>query len=150
MDTTGFRTKNFNKRIEQQHALLRDFQSLKENRGREWNGNDEFQASYYDFLHEAGFLTSNANNKSKDAREKTSELVSLRLIDDARKLTAVGNELLELSSQNNFSVNNLIGIPADSFIYFEQLLKTSFTINDKVVRLFVITAYLLSKLGKLS
>ena len=100
LGTTSFRTKNFNKKIEQQLALLRDFWALKKNIGKEWNGNNELQTDYYDFLHKIGFLTGNANNKPKDAREKTSGLVSLGLTDESRKLTAVGNELLKLSEQN--------------------------------------------------
>lgn len=148
LGTTSFRTKNFNKRIEQQLALLRDFWT--KHVGEDWSGNDELQAAYYDFLHEVGFLTGNASNKPKDAREKTSGLVSLGLIDDGRKLTEAGNELLTLSEKNNFTVNNLIGIPADSFIYFKQLLKTSLTVDENIVRPFCVTAYLLAKLGKLS
>ncbi|MBQ3441668.1 MAG: hypothetical protein IJG33_00330, partial [Selenomonadaceae bacterium] len=70
LGTTSFRTKNFNKKIEQQLALLRDFWALKENAGKVWNGNNELQTAYYDFLHEASFISGNANNKPKDAREK--------------------------------------------------------------------------------
>jgi len=150
LGTTSFRTKNFNKKIEQQLALLRDFWAFEKNIGKEWNGNNELQTDYYNFLHKVGFLTGNANNKPKDAREKTSGLVSLGLIDERRKLTAVGNELLELSEQNNFYVNNTLGIPADSFIYFKQLLKTSLQVDENIVRPFLITIYLIIKLGGLS
>ena len=79
--------KKFNKKIEQQLALLRDFWSLKENVSKNRNGNDEIQTAYYDFLHEVGFIYGNANNKPKDAREKTSGLVSLGLIDGNRRST---------------------------------------------------------------
>lgn len=150
LGTTSFRTKNFNKKIEQQLALLRDFWAFEKNIGKEWNGNNELQTNYYDFLHKVGFLTGNANNKPKDAREKTSGLVSLGLTDESRKLTAVGNELLKLSEQNNFHVDNILGIPADSFIYFKQLLKTSLQIDDSIVRPFLVTIYLIIKLGGLS
>ena len=150
LGTTSFRTKNFNKKIEQQLALLRDFWALKENAGKVWNGNNELQTAYYDFLHEAEFIYGNANNKPKDAREKTSGLVSLGLIDDNRQLTEVGERLLNISEQNDFSVDNLLGIPADSFIYLKQLLKTSVKVNSERVRPFVVTVYLITKLGRLS
>lgn len=150
LGTTSFRTKNFNKKIEQQLALLRDFWTFERNCGKEWNGNNELQSDYYDFLHKVGFLSGNANNKPKDAREKTSGLVSLGLIDESRKLTTVGNELLKLSEQNDFHVNNTLGIPADSFIYFKQLLKTSLQVEENIVRPFLVTIYLITKLGGLS
>lgn len=150
LGTTSFRTKNFNKKIEQQLALLREFWSLKENFGKDWNGNDEIQTAYYDFLHEVGFIYGDANNKPKDAREKTSGLVALGLIDDNRRLTKVGEQLLNISERNDFSVDNPLGIPADSFIYFKQLLKTSVKVDTEQVRPFIVTVYLITKLGGLS
>ena len=123
LGTTSFRTENFNKKIEQQLSLLQKFWSLKENIGRDWN--ETIQLAYYNFLQEVGFISGDAKNKPKDAREKTSGLVALGLIDDNRRLTEVGTELLKLSKENNFSVDNILGLPADSFIYFKQLLKTS-------------------------
>ncbi|MBR0261940.1 MAG: AlwI family type II restriction endonuclease [Selenomonadaceae bacterium] len=150
LGTTSFRTKNFNKKIEQQLALLRNFWLLKENVGKNWNGNDEIQTAYYDFLHEVGFIYGNANNKPKDAREKTYGLVSLGLIDDNRRLTKVGEQLLSISERNDFSVDNPLGIPADSFIYLKQLLKTSVKVDTERVRPFIVTIYLITKLGGLS
>ena len=149
LGTTSFRTKNFNKKIEQQLALLRDFWSLKENVGKDWNSNDEIQTAYYNFLHEVGFIYGDANNKPKDAREKTSGLVSLGLIDDNRHLTEVGEQLLSISERNDFSVDNLLGIPADSLIYLKQLLKTSVKVDTEQVRPFIVTVYLITKLGGL-
>jgi len=148
LGTTSFRTKNFNKKIEQQLSLLRDFWSLKENIGRDWE--EKIQIDYYNFLQQVGFISGDANNKSKDAREKTSGLVSLGLIDENRRLTEVGNELLKLSEENNFSIDNIFGLPADSFIYFRQLLKTSVKIDNEISRPFIVTAYLITKLGGLS
>ncbi|MBQ3443950.1 MAG: AlwI family type II restriction endonuclease, partial [Selenomonadaceae bacterium] len=150
LGTTSFRTKNFNKKIEQQLALLRDFWALKENAGKVWNGNNVIQTAYYDFLHEVGFIYGNANNKPKDAREKTSGLVSLGLIDDNRRFTEVGEQLLSISERNDFSVDNPLGIPADSFIYLKQLLKTSVKVDTERVRSFIVTIYLITKLGGLS
>lgn len=118
LGTTSFRTKNFNKRIEQQLALLQDFWAFEKNVGKEWNGNNKLQTDYYDFLHQVSFLTGNANNKPKDAREKTSGLVALGLIDESRKLTAVGNELLKLSKQNNFHVDKIPEISYWQLFFF--------------------------------
>lgn len=148
LGTTSFRTKNFNKKIEQQLSLLRDFWSLKENIGRAWD--ETIQLAYYNFLQEIGFISGDAKNKPKDAREKTSGLVALGLIDDNRRLTDVGNELLKLSEENNFAVDNIFGLPADSFIYFRQLLKTSLEVEKSAIRPFAITIYLIEKLGGLS
>ena len=150
LGTTSFRTKNFNKKIEQQLALLHDFWLREENFGKDWEETNGVQTAYYNFLHKVGFISGDANNKPKDAREKTSGLVALGFIDDNRKLTEVGNELLQLSEQNNFSVDNLLGLPADSFIYFKQLLKTSLDIEKSIVRPFAIAIYLIEKLNGLS
>lgn len=148
LGTTSFRTKNFNKKIEQQLSLLRNFWSVKENIGRDWE--EKIQIDYYNFLKEVGFISGDANNKAKDAREKTSGLVSLGLIDENRRLTEVGNELLKFSEENNFSIDNIFGLPADSFIYFRQLLKTSVKIDNEISRPFIVTTYLITKLGGLS
>ena len=150
LGTTSFRTKNFNKRIEQQLALLRDFWKLPENVSQEWAESNGVQTDYYNFLHDSGFLIGNAGNKAKDAREKTSGLVSLGLIHENRRLTNVGQVLLNISEKNNFVVNNVLGIPADSFIYFKQLLKTSLKIETAIVRPFIVTVYLIEKLDGLS
>lgn len=150
LGTTSFRTKNFNKRIEQQLALLRDFWKLPENVSKEWTESNGVQTYYYNFLHDSGFLIGNAGNKAKDAREKTSGLVSLGLIHENRRLTNVGQVLLNISEKNNFAVNNVLGIPADSFIYFKQLLKTSLKIETAIVRPFIVAVYLIEKLDGLS
>ena len=150
LGTTSFRTKNFNKKIEQQLSLLKNFWNLEENLGDDWAETNGSQTAYYDFLHRTGFISGDAKNKAKDAREKTSGLVSLGLINENRRLTEVGNALLTLSEQNNFSVDNILGLSADSFIYFKQLLKTALKIEDSTVRPFIVTIYLIEKLGKLS
>ena len=150
LGTTSFRTKNFNKRIEQQLALLRDFWSQEENSDKTWEENTDIQTAYYNFLQKVGFISGNAPNKSKDAREKTSGLVSLGFIDANRKLTEAGRALLTLSEQNNFAVDNLLGLPADSFIYFKQLLKTSLDVEKSILRPFAIAIYLIEKLDGLS
>lgn len=150
LGTTSFRTKNFNKRIELQLALLKKFWELDANADKEWSESNGVQTAYYDFLHANGFLYGAAKNKAKDAREKTSGLVTLGLIGSDRRLTEVGHKLLEYSENNNFTTDNLFRIPADSFIYLRQLLKTSVRLEENVVRPFVVTAFLLSKFGSLS
>ena len=149
LGTTSFRTKNFNKRIEQQLALLREFWTQEEYSDKTWAETTGIQTTYYNFLQNVGFIAGDAKNKPKDAREKTSGLVSLGLIDNDRKLTEVGTNLLTLSEQNNFAVDNLLGLPADSFIYFKQLLKTSLAVEKSTIRPFAITIYLIEKLDGL-
>lgn len=148
LGTTSFRTKNFNKRIELQLALLREFWRLPDNVGKSWD--NRTQAEYYDFLHDEGFLVGSAGNKPKDARQKTSGLVDIGLINDSRRLTDAGNALLKLSEKNNFAVDNIFGISADSYIFFRQLLKVSQKVDGKWVRPFLVAAFLLSKLDSLT
>ena len=150
LGTTSFRTKNLNKKIELQLKYLKDFWNLTENKNKNWIENDVIQTKYYDYLHNLEFITGNAPNKAKDAREKTAGLVSLGLIDNDRKLTEAGNELLKLSQNNDFEINNNLQLPADSFIYFKQLLKTSIKIEKSSARPFLITVYLIEKLNGLS
>lgn len=141
---TSFRTKNFNKTIEEQLALLNEFWALDENQNADWSGNNELQARYYDFMHDKGFVEGNAGNKPKDAREKTSGLVDIGLIDDKRKLSNAGKALLRISTENNFSSDNQFQIAKDSFIYLKQLLKTYYEIEGQTVRPFMVLLRLLS------
>lgn len=144
LGTTSFRTKNFNKTIEEQLALLNEFWALDENKNADWSGNNELQARYYDFMHEKGFVEGSAGNKPKDAREKTSGLVDIGLIDDERKLSNAGKALLSVSVENDFSSDNQFQIAKDSFIYLKQLLKTSYGIDGQTVRPFMVLLHLLS------
>lgn len=150
LGTTSFRTKNFNKTIEEQLALLDEFWSLPENASVCWIGNNTLQEHYYDFMKEKGFVEGEANNKPKDAREKTSGLVDIGLIDDNRKLTEAGLALLQISEANDFASDNLLQIPKDSFIYLKQLLKTSNDVSGNCVRPFIVILYVLSKLEYLT
>lgn len=148
--TTSFRTKNFNKTIEEQLSLLNEFWILRENQNINWSGNNELQARYYDFMKQKGFVEGNAKNKPKDAREKTSGLVDIGLIDENRKLSDAGKALLHISSENDFSSDNQFQIAKDSFIYLKQLLKTSYTVEGQTVRPFLVLLYLLSKVDYLT
>jgi len=148
--TTSFRTKNFNKTIEEQLALLNGFWQLPENQNCVWNGNVELQTRYYDYMQRMGFVEGNAGNKPKDAREKTSGLVDIGLIDDGRRLTNAGISLLEICNANDFASDNFFEIPKDSYIYLKQLLKTSSSIDGNTVRPFIVLLYVLSRVDELS
>ena len=150
LGTTSFRTKNFNKTIEEQLSLLNEFWLLPENQNASWSGDNNTQTRYYDFMKEKEFVVGSANNKPKDAREKTSGLVDIGIIDENRKITEAGRKLLEISQSNDFSSDNFFQIPKDSFLYLRQLLKTYNNVDGSIVRPFIVLLYVLSKVGYLS
>lgn len=150
LGTTSFRMVEFNRKIEQQLKLLNEFWGLQPV-GLQWSGSDAVQTAYYKFMKERGFIENkDANRKDKDARQKTSGLVDLGLLTDERRLTNAGQVLLSIAESGNFSRDNLLQIPADSFIYFKQLLKLSCSFDGEVVRPYVILAYILAELGEIS
>lgn len=150
LGTTSYRTKNFNLNIESQLNLLKKFWSLPQNAEVDWIANNDIQSRYYDFMKENAFVTGEASLKAKDAREKTSGLVDIGLIYDNRKLTNAGNALLNISQSQDFSPNDQFQIPKDSFLFMKQLLKTSNSIDGKVVRPFIVLLFLLSKVDYLT
>lgn len=150
LGTTSFRTKDFNKTIEEQLALLDEFWGLPENQEATWSGDNETQTRYYDFMKDKEFVVGNAPKKSKDAREKTSGLVDIGIIDNARKLTEAGRRLLEISQSGDFDTDNFFQIPKDSFLYLRQLLKTYNNVDGAIVRPFIVLLYVLSKVDYLS
>ena len=152
LGTTSFRMRNFNQKIEQQLDLLNQFWQKSEYANEKWESNESVQEAYYNFIKESGFLKEgDAPRKAKDARQKTSGMRDIGLIDDNRRLTAVGKKLLEIAKSGNFASDNFLQIPKDSFVYFQQLLKTFITINkDSGVRPFVLLARLLKKFNYLS
>lgn len=150
LGNTSFRTKNFNKTIEEQLALLDEFWLLDENQNEKWAGNKVLQTRYYEFMKKKGFIEGNAANKPKDAREKTSGLVDIGLINEGRQLSEVGKILLQISSESDFSSDNQFQISKDSFIYLKQLLKTTYRFENKNVRPFMVLLYLLSKFDYLT
>lgn len=145
LGTTSFRTKDFNKTIEEQLSLLDEFWKLDENKDENWSGNKDLQTRYYNFMQSKDFVEGNAGNKSKDAREKTSGLVDIGLIDDGRKLSNAGKELLKITSENDFSSDNQFQIAKDSYIYLKQLLKTYYNVDGHTVRPFMVLIHLLNK-----
>ena len=151
LGTTSFRMVEFNRKIEQQLQLLKDFWTLPQYVNENWSANNPVQIAYYNYIKEQGFIEDkDAPRKDKDAREKTSGLVALGLISDERRLTIAGEALLSVATSGDFNRNNLLQIPADSFIYFKQLLKYSIAFDDGKVRPYLILAYMLSELGEIS
>ena len=150
LGTTSFRTKNFNKTIEEQLSLLDEFWKLDENKDENWSGNKDLQTSYYDFMQSKDFVEGNAGNRPKDAREKTSGLVDIGLIDDGRKLSNAGKALLKITSENDFSSDNQFQIAKDSYIYLKQLLKTYYNVDGHTVRPFMVLIHLLNKFDYLT
>lgn len=148
--TTSYRTDNFNMSIERQMSLMKEFRELPGNENKSWIGNNVFQAEYYQFLKSRGFVKGDAPRPDKDAREKTSGLRDIGLLDDERKITAAGEELIEIAESKNFSSDNLLEIPKDSYLYFKQLLKTSNNVDGKMVRPFVVFLYMVSKVDYLT
>ncbi len=134
--TTSYRTDNFNMNIERQLALMKEFRELPQNCNQVWTGNNAFQKQYYDFLKSKNFVSGDAKRPDKDAREKTSGLRDIGLMDDERKITSAGNKLLYIAAFQNYKSDNLLEIPSDSFLYFKQLLKTCNDVDGKKVRPF--------------
>lgn len=150
LGTTSFRTKDFNKTIEEQLSLLDEFWKLEENKSKSWSGNKDLQTRYYDFMQSKDFVEGNAGNKPKDAREKTSGLVDIGLIDDGRKLSNAGKALLKITSENDFSSDNQFQIAKDSYIYLKQLLKTYYNVDGHTVRPFIVLIQVLNNFDYLT
>ena len=148
--TTSYRTDKFNMSIEMQMQLLKEFRELPENSGKVWTGNNAYQAEYYEFLRSKNFIKGEAPRPDKDAREKTSGLRDIGLLDDERNITAAGAELIRIAQAEDFATDNLLEIPKDSYLYFKQLLKTSNDFEGKSVRPFVVFLYVVSKVEYLT
>ena len=86
----------------------------------------------------------------KCGREKTSGLRDIGLLDDERNITEAGLELLRIADSANFSADNFLEIPKDSFLYFKQMLKTANVVEGKIVRPFVVFLYAVNELGYLT
>lgn len=151
LGTTSFRMVEFNRKIEQQLKLLNDFWDIPQYQNQNWSANNALQVAYYEYIKAQGFIEDkDAPRKDKDAREKTSGLVDLGLINAERRLTSAGQALLDIAQSGIFEDDNLLQIPADSFIYFKQLLKLSCPFEEGHVRPYAILAYMLAELGEIS
>lgn len=146
LGTTSFRVQNLNYKIERQLQLLNVLWSDKSNIG--W---DEItQEKYYNIMHEAGLLVGEAQRKSKDARQKTSGLVEIGVIDKNRKITNIGNEIINIIDSENFEDDNIFNIHKDSFIYLKQLLKMQKVGTNMEVKPFIVLIFLLTNLKYLT
>lgn len=146
LGTTSFRVQNLNYKIERQLQMLNDLWSNKEN--KVW---DYFtQEKYYNIMHKEEFVTGNALRKDKDARQKTSGLVEIGVIDKDRRITEIGYKIIEIIKNNDFDDNNIFNINKDSFIYLKQLLKMQKVSSNVEVKPFIVLIYLLTNLQYLT
>ena len=159
LGTTSFRTKEFNYSIEKQLACLNDFWQIPENSSQGWEKKYmapgqvdiyDIKNRYYDFMRERGLTVGDDAIKYKAAREKTSGLVDLGLINENHRLTAVGQRILAISQSEDYSSDNPLLISKDSYVYLKQLLKTYVKTDGVYVRPFVVVLYLLSRLEYLT
>lgn len=157
LGTTSFRINSLD--TEKLLKLLNQFWEIPENTDVAWDATFSTEDNpdvitiknqFYDFMKAADFVTGNDSVKYKAAREKTSGLVALGLINNNRRITAVGTELLEIMDSGNFTSNNFLNISKDSYIYFKQLLKTSVSFNGKNIRPYIVVLYLINKLSYLT
>lgn len=146
LGTTSFRVQNLNYKIERQLQLLNVLWNDKSNVG--W---DEItQEKYYNIMHKAGLLVGEAQRKSKDARQKTSGLVEIGVIDKDRKITDIGNKIIDIINSEDFDDDNIFNIHKDSFIYLKQLLKMQKIGPNMEVKPFIVLIYLLTNLKYLT
>lgn len=147
LGTTSFRMADFHRKVEEQIMLLNDFWNNDDNAKHMWAGNSSMQVKYYEFLYSKNFVQGEIQDdyakKAKTARQKTSGLVDVGLIDDNRRLTEVGHRLKELCDTGDFTSDNDFRIPSDSYLYFKQLLKTANTLTDGYVRPYLVTSIVL-------
>lgn len=148
--TTSYRTDRFNLNIERQLAMMSRFRAMPENRGVSWSSNSAFQAAYYNFMKSEDFVKGDAPRPDKDARQKTSGLKDIGLMDEERHVTEAGKSLLAVTESRNFTPDNILELPKDSFIFLKQLLKTSNEVDGKTVRPFMVFLYVVSQLGYLT
>ncbi|MBP5287872.1 MAG: AlwI family type II restriction endonuclease [Elusimicrobiales bacterium] len=149
--TTSFRMADFHRKNEEQLILLHKFWKLPENAGLSWKSSPETQAKYYKFLLENGFVSGNImqdkDKQAKTARQKTSGLTEIGLIDENRRITPAGKKLLQAALSQDFSADNGFLLPKDSFIYFRQLLKMDCRTKDWTARPYLITGMAIKKCG---
>lgn len=143
--TTSFRTSQLNYKIERQLQLLKEFWNL--NPGSSWN--IITQEKYYNFLKENNFIYGEATRADKDAREKTSGLVNIGVINNDRKLTKVG-ESIEKLLYKRLNKDNIFLIAEDSYHYLLQMLKLQICVDDIKIKPFIALIYMIEKLGYLS
>lgn len=138
MGNTAFRVYDLKYKNELQLRYLT--QLFSEHPNESWR---ELQTTYYNLLSEVGFKNGQAKRPDKDARELTSGLADLGLVEkDSRKITEIGQKILDISNSGDFKSDNVFGIDKDSYIYLLQFLKYQISIerNCKAFCLFPIFA----------
>lgn len=144
---------------EWQLKLLKEFWNKPENADQGWEKKYmapgqadiyEIKNRYYDWLVENGFTRGDDAVKYKAAREKTSGLYDMGLINENHRLTEVGERLLSISEEQDFFTPTELGISKDSLLYLNQLLKLSYDDTGSTVRPFIIVLYLISELDYLT
>lgn len=148
LGTTSFRVKELNFKIERQLQILKEL--WEENPNINWNGNDTIQEEYYNKMLQKDFISGEAKNKSKDARQKTSGLVQIGVIDDNRHISDIGKKIVNIVENDDFRDNNIFNINKDSYIYLKQLLKLQVTDNGMNVKPFAVLLYFLADLKYLT
>lgn len=147
--TTSFRTNQLNRKIELQLGHLDEFWTDLRFAAQPWSENGPLQRAYYKLLKEKGFVTGDAPRPEKDAREKTSGLVELGLLNSERRLTSAGRKVLSISRAGDFSIDmsNVLDLPKDSYQYLLQLLKATKPFEGGYVRPFVTFLHVLNKVA---
>src|SRR5574344_1272172 len=163
LGTTSFRTKKFNFSNERLLQLLDAFWKKDEFADLGWE--KEFKApkqkdiyevknQFYFFMQREKFVDGNDKTPYKAAREKTSGLRDLGLINQNHRLTEVGNVILDISQNKDYNSDNKLGISKDSYIYLKQLLKLCWYDDKKQkevkVRPFIVLTKLLGELEYLT
>jgi len=120
--TTSFRVSELKYKIEKQLILLKELKDKYPKKS--WQ---ELQLLYFEILVENGLAKPTSNNKEKDARQKTSSLKDLGLIDENRDLTNIGLKLYKLNKKKKFESKNIFYLREDAYIYFKQFLKVDFS-----------------------
>lgn len=148
LGTTSFRVKDLNFKIERQLQILKEL--WEENPNVNWKGNDNIQEEYYNKMLQKNFISGEAQNKPKDARQKTSGLVQIGVIDDNRHISEIGRKIVSIVENDDFRDNNIFNINKDSYIYLKQLLKLQITDNGMNVKPFAVLLYFLADLKYLT
>ncbi|WP_024791877.1 AlwI family type II restriction endonuclease [Lebetimonas sp. JS138] len=135
--TTSFRVSELKYKIERQLIRLKELRNIYPDKN--WK---DLQEIYFEMLLEEGLAKETSKNKAKDARQKTSPLVDLGLVDNERQLTEIGKKLYKINYDKNYNFNNLFFLRNDAFLYFKQLLKINFNKNKRAYKNFNINPFL--------
>lgn len=146
--TTSFRVSELKYKIERQLIRLKELRDIYPNQS--WQ---DLQDIYFEMLVEENLAKKTSKNKKKDARQKTSPLVDLGLVDNERKLTNIGKKLYEINYNRTYNFDNLFFLRNDAYLYFKQLLKIKFDkgyYENFNINPFLSLIYLLLKLDSIS